>query len=162
MRRFHDGDVLTDWEKHMLISVALATCLMVAIGALEANTVLFVSAAALGALLPDLDHTESRGTKWMHSIALAMIAVIVFGYLGFSIDTVSIVPFVATGLIFGAFCVAYRMFKPHHRGILHSWLYAIVLTAGAYILTQDFYISTGIGFGVIAHLIGDGIFIKLV
>ena len=98
----------------------------------------------------------------MYLIVFAAIVMMVFSYFDFDIVNNGLMALGASVGLYVLFHIAYRVLKPHHRGITHSYLFAVVIAGGAYLVAQDAFVAGGLGLGILGHLIGDGILVKVV
>jgi len=124
---------------------------------------LFVVFAALGSLLPDIDHKDSKITRIVHSVSLiiALGAALIFGGTLAEKAVLFGILFIVVGIAMWFF----RFIFPH-RGFVHSLTFGVgvsaVLAIVLYIfgegvgITEAFVIFVGTLAGYESHLICDG------
>ena len=146
---------MTNWIFHILIAVLLTLGISMFF---HLNLpIIFFAALIIGAILPDLDSPTSKATQIMNGIAVVAISYILGEYFKwqFSLESTII-----TVVVYATFIIFVMLIRPEHRGILHSYFFAVVAGIGAFVLTGNYYVGLGIIAGCFAHLIGDGILVK--
>jgi inner membrane protein len=124
----------------------------------------------LGSDLPDLDHPDAlihRGAKPIVSVAVGSAAFLwASGWVNLSPEWVSVVAAWGIG-VFGAVLgwYAFTWLMPHHRGIVHSLLFAAVYGLLAFLLVEyglrmstgeAIYVGLSAFLGYTLHLLLDG------
>lgn len=145
-----------NWTFHFLIGFILA---LVVFYFLSANPyeILFLALFAGGsALLPDLDHGNSKAKKIL-DIVIIFIAVIftfLFNCAG-SFSCILTENFALRVFAFvGIYSIIFTFFKPEHRGITHSIIAAAFFALLVYfILGMNFALAGAAGY--LSHLLAD-------
>ena len=154
-----------NYPEHLFIGIVVAIPLLVYFNTLNLTA---LAVAAFGALAPDIDHNKS---KIFAIVSLALlIAVSLLSYPFFSSRFTAFAFFnskinvfaVALSLLLGGAAVyIFRIAKPRHRGITHTFLAASVFAALIYLLTSQVGISIIALATYSSHLFADGV-IKIV
>ncbi len=121
----------------------------------ERESILFLCVGTLSALIPDLDHPKSKGTKIMN--ITVFILLILFSYELFFI-TFSLDSFVKFLFFSAVFCFAWigvsSIIRPKHRGITHTLLALCVYSIILYYVFGILFLLAG-AIGYFSHLIAD-------
>jgi len=113
------------------------------------ETVAWLAIATFSALLPDVDHKDSFIISLAKSAVFILVLALSFKYFGFTGQ--AIVVAVGGSL---ALWLIYSAFKPAHRTITHSLLFAVILALLLY-LYVGWFIASAVLFGVLAHRVED-------
>lgn len=105
----------------------------------------------LAALLPDIDHPQSKGTQILNIVVMAISFFLAYNCFN---DWLYII---LGGLfIYMMYKLFYIIFKPRHRGITHSLAAVGVVTFISYIIFKWPYMLF-IPIGYLTHLVSDGV-----
>lgn len=116
------------------------------------KTPVLLSAAVLGAILPDVDERHTRQFKFALVAASAAVFVFVLGLFK-APDAQALATAAAA-----AICAAFLFFlaKPRHRGIMHSFWAATAFGAALFLLRGTE--AGAVGFlGYASHILIDGV-----
>lgn len=113
-----------------------------------------IAIAALGSLLPDIDHNESKISKTFRPILVALIAILSFKS-SYSYSNSLLYSSEVTLIAIALILIFSKLLKPKHRGITHSLLAALIFSGMIYLPTQSLsYTVSGI-VSYSSHLIAD-------
>lgn len=149
-----------DWYSHVLIGALLAGVILYTLGHTGAAELApLMVFAALSALIPDLDHGESKGRKLLDYavVAFAFTGVWLAGCGGSACvpQVAWAVPALVISLaIIGAYYVLFMFFKPQHRGITHTIAAAAAFGAVLYFALGPMPALAGFT-GYASHLAAD-------
>ncbi len=138
-----------NWYQHLIVSLLSAHLANFALG--QPWTGALFAAAALGALLPDVDHHKTR----IFHFALAGIFALAFAFVYVSLSvTLSAKLFAATAIGLAA-ALALWLLKPGHRGITHHPVAALAFGVLVFIVSQNGFAALNgfVAYG--AHLVAD-------
>ncbi|MFH1520036.1 MAG: metal-dependent hydrolase [Candidatus Micrarchaeota archaeon] len=151
-----------NWRSHAIIGAICAVLVLYALGTREiVEFGLIAILGALSALAPDLDHDMSKGRKILDvGVVIFSLAIL---YLStckgtFCVPTFSM--FIIWLGILGVYFLLFRFFKPHHRGITHTIVAAVVFGVILYLLLDLKFALVGL-VGYLSHLLADKV-IKLI
>lgn len=120
-----------NWHQHLIASLLACHLLNFALGI--PWTAPLLSAAALGAWLPDVDHQKTR----VFHFALAAAFALAFAFVYFSLNVqTSIKIFTATAVGL-AFAGCLFLLKPRHRGITHHPLASLAFGVLIFFVSQN-------------------------
>jgi membrane-bound metal-dependent hydrolase YbcI (DUF457 family) len=143
-----------DWKSHLILGFILGAAVSFPI--LHASLwqgLLFSAISAASALLPDLDQRRSKASQITYGAGI--IAAFAFSLL----LTISAGATMLDFLIFFAFAAFLllllgALFRPRHRGVMHSLAFLAALCAAAFVLFGAFP-AAAIGLGYLSHLLSD-------
>ncbi|MFA6907535.1 MAG: metal-dependent hydrolase [Candidatus Micrarchaeia archaeon] len=122
-----------NWRAHLFIGVACgaAAAYLLRLGMLDAAFFCAVSAAS--SLLPDLDIRNSKASKATYAVAL--LAVLAAAHsLSFAKGGGAREFAIAFAAIGGALLAIDILFRPRHRGVMHSAPFAFAAAVAAYFI----------------------------
>ncbi|VVB98623.1 LexA-binding, inner membrane-associated putative hydrolase [uncultured archaeon] len=144
-----------DWLKHSAFGFVLAAIAFYLLSANPYEIVVLALFSAGSALLPDLDHVGSKAREILDKLVI-FIAVL-FTYLFYCHDISCILDETFVLRIFafaGAYFIIFTYFRPEHRGITHSLLFAaFFMILLFFILGWKFALAGGLGY--LSHLLLD-------
>jgi len=151
-----------DYLGHLLIGFLLCLTsiyfLYPEIVSTESEVILFLFIGMLSAIIPDLDHPKSKGTKIMNGTVFILL--ILFSYKLFFI-TFSSDSFIIFLFFSAVFCLAWlglsNLIRPKHRGITHTLLAVCVYSIILYFVFGILFLLAG-AIGYFSHLIADKCF----
>ena len=100
---------------------------------------------ALSALVPDLDHSSSKGRQLLDKVVVAG-SLLFFAFLQNAL-------FFALGII-AVYFIIFTFFKPQHRGITHSLVACFVFSVLIYFMFNFNFAVAGL-VGYTSHLLAD-------
>ena len=143
-----------NWKSHILFGMLLSMIVFYIIGIDFYELIVYGVFAGIFALVPDLDHELSKGKKIL-DIVFSLVILAILYWLeckGICIPSPNI--FVNWLMVLGIYFLVFRFFKPKHRGMTHSIVFAVILASGLFFLVG--YKMALAGFiGYCSHLIGD-------
>ncbi len=148
------------WRSHVIIGAALTFAVIYLLGQHDLEALgLLVAFGALSALVPDLDHDSSKGRKILDTavIAFSLLAVYLWNCLGTICipSGAKILPSLILFLaIVGGYFIAFRIFKPRHRGITHTLAANAVFGIALWVVFGDLIAIAG-AIGYFSHLLAD-------
>ncbi len=148
------------WRAHVLIGAMLSLAAVYLLGQRDiAALALLAAFGAFSALAPDLDHDSSKGRKILDVavIAFALFAVYVWDCLGVLCvpSGAKILPALILFLaLVGGYFIAFRIFKPRHRGITHTLAANAVFGIALWVVFGDLIAIAGT-VGYFSHLLAD-------
>ncbi len=148
------------WRSHVLIGAALSFAVIYLLGQHDAAALAMLAAfGAFSALVPDLDHDSSKGRKLLDAavIAFALFAVYLWDCLGVIClpSAAKILPSLMLFLaIVGGYFIAFRIFKPRHRGITHTLAANAAFGIVLWVVFGDLIAIAGT-VGYFSHLLAD-------
>ncbi|MEW5996079.1 MAG: metal-dependent hydrolase [Candidatus Micrarchaeota archaeon] len=147
-----------NYPGHVLVGIIFGVVFALLIGAEPFLFGSIVFVAAFSALVPDIDHENSKMRKWMdlgvpicaflfsYSAACDGIACGVDNWRALLVNTLAI-----TGL----YMIVMTYMKPRHRGITHT----LLLAAGYGVVIwffSNWNLGIAAGLGYLSHLVADG------
>ncbi len=148
------------WRSHILIGAVLVFAVLFLLGQSSGIGIWFLTAfGALSALVPDLDHDSSKGRKLLDTfiIVFALLAVYVWecgGGLCIPAPASLLPSMILFLAIIGGYFIAFRIFKPRHRGITHTLAANAVFGIALYVIFGDLIAVAGT-VGYFSHLLAD-------
>lgn len=119
----------------------------------------FILVGTISALIPDLDHPKSKGTKIINFSIFILI--IIFSYSLFLKNTSSFEAIVKFLFFIFVFYFTWlgisNMIRPKHRGITHSFLALIIYSIILYFIFGIIFLLAGV-IGYFSHLLADKCF----
>ncbi len=144
-----------NWVKHFAIGFIFALIVFYLLGSSADEIIVFSFFAGASALLPDLDHVNSKAREILDKLIIFIAAI--FTYLSYcqNLSCVLNENFVLRIFAFaGAYFIVFTYFKPEHRGITHSLLLCVFFALLVYfILGLNFALTGAIGY--FSHLLAD-------
>lgn len=144
-----------NWIKHFAIGFILNLAILYFIELNIYEIIILSFFAAGSALIPDLDYTNSKARGILDKIIIFIAAA--FTYLFYCIDYFCIYTEIFALRIFafvGVYFIIFTYFKPEHRGITHSVLFAVSFSFLIYlVIGYKFALAGAIGY--FSHLIAD-------
>lgn len=134
-----------DWKAHFIIGtliVLLTSSFILKFDILQ--TIGLSLFAGMASLIPDLDHELSKGKKIADLIAVFLSAAIAF-------LSSSVLLFFA---ILGFYFLAFKIFKPRHRGITHTLVSCLAFSALVFVFAGFNFAVIGM-IGYLSHLVAD-------
>jgi membrane-bound metal-dependent hydrolase YbcI (DUF457 family) len=151
------------WRSHALIGAILAVFVFWVLGTRDIlSLAAFAVFASLSGLVPDLDHDSSKGKKILDTaFILLAVSIAIASGCGGSVCIPSsfggLGSMIALSLVMmGAYFMAFKLFKPRHRGITHTLTAGFVFGIIVYLLAGSALALAG-SIGYFSHLIADGI-----
>ncbi|MFQ5405820.1 MAG: metal-dependent hydrolase [Candidatus Micrarchaeia archaeon] len=138
---------------HLATGTLIAILLTVFFPSVFPLSLTIFSAAALGSLLPDVDHKKSKVFKATLTITTISSSVLVYRVLeGKTEQTVATIAAVLAGVLTA---ITILFLKPSHRGVTHSFLAAAVFSMTLYLLATSVPVAL-VGFlSYASHLVLD-------
>ncbi len=142
-----------NYKQHFIIGFLAGLCLSY-VSNFSLFYILFWSLlTGLSALIPDLDHHNSKGTQFLQ-MGVILFALLLSWQL-FS-DILQIIG--STVIIYLVFIFIYKILKPRHRGITHTILATLlVLIISMFVFSFTLPQVLFIPLGYFSHLIADGV-----
>ncbi|MEM4707558.1 MAG: metal-dependent hydrolase [Candidatus Anstonellales archaeon] len=111
---------------------------------------LLVVFSVLGALAPDIDHDSSKIRKIIDFSFPILAFFMTYSYL----KNINEMLFIYTLALIGIYHIIITYLKPRHRGIMHTFIFALVVSIIIYFM---FSLTAGILFfiGYASHLVAD-------
>lgn len=143
------------WFAHFVIGALIAGMLFYFLGNSAYTIAIYSLFAGACALVPDLDKEESKARRTLDLLVIFSAFILV--YLAYCQSPVCVfsLEFAARFLgLLGLYFLVMMLFKPRHRGIVHSIIAAIVFSLAVLLIL-------GLGFGIAAfigyasHLLAD-------
>jgi len=145
---------------HLLGGALVAICLVALLPASIEIKVGCGVLALLSSLLPDIDHPKGTARKVYRVVGIGVGSILVFLLLAH----MGIIIALLGGIIGGiALVLASEMLIPGHRGVVHSWLFALFITVFGFVLLsmlgikEAVILALSILAGYASHLILDKI-----
>ncbi|MFH1779849.1 MAG: metal-dependent hydrolase [Candidatus Micrarchaeota archaeon] len=140
---------------HAIIALALSYCVAFFLG-VSLSAPLIIVIGVLGGLLPDLDCDKSKIFRLTSLLFFASCFYLLYSFFE---KTFGFVEALLASFFFSSFFVfVLRVLKPRHRGVFHSFLFALFFGAGVFFLTSSTSFGV-IGFAAYSsHLLADGVF----
>ncbi|MCX8175463.1 MAG: metal-dependent hydrolase [Candidatus Micrarchaeota archaeon] len=139
-----------DWKAHLALGAASGAIAALLLGLSQSQALLFLSISGFSALLPDLDLRTSKASQVLYALALALMLASALLLAGFEPGRAA--AYFAAAAAF--FLVLDLLFRPAHRGIMHSALFALACSAAAYLLLGWLF-SAAFATGYLSHLLAD-------
>ena len=140
-----------NWKAHFAIAIVLGTILSYFV--FPSYMLFFSLLAGIGGLLPDLDLRKSKGSQILH--ATVMVFVLVASYYLSFVQGKGLQEFVLYAIGIGTlFIVADRLFRPKHRGIMHSIVFLLFVFAACFLVFGIFF-ALAVSVGYFSHLLVD-------
>ena len=136
-----------NWKSHALIGAVLVILVAFFIFKISDYLLLFefFVFGALSALVPDLDHSSSKGRQLLDK-AVVIGSLLIVGFLQNAL-------FFALAII-AVYFILFTFFKPVHRGITHSLVACLVFAILVYFLFNFNFAIAGL-IGYFSHLLAD-------
>ncbi|MEK6982386.1 MAG: metal-dependent hydrolase [Candidatus Micrarchaeota archaeon] len=148
-----------NWKSHVIIGCLLTLAIFLFLFNIRdyATLIVLTIFGGLSALLPDLDHDLSKGRKILNVfVILGSILFFVFFSNSYSLQNSLTYPLAVVGIYF----ILFAFFKPRHRGVTHSIVFAVSYGIILFFLAGiDFAVAGFIGY--FSHLLADGM-IKII
>ena len=140
-----------DWKAHIAIAVLLGAA--VAYFFFPDGIALFSAIAGIGGLLPDLDLRKSKGSRMLYAAAIvaALVAACWSSFAAGKGWQEFLLYFVVIAAVLAA---ADILIRPRHRGIMHSLLFLLLLSAACYPLF-GVLAACAVSVGYFSHLLSD-------
>lgn len=152
-----------NWKPHVIIGCITAAIIFLFIYPAWNNPfqlLLLILFAGLSALVPDIDHRESKGKTILDLGFILIVAGYVYattcGKGGLCLPSFAVLKSMAITFLamLGLYFLFFRFMKPHHRGITHTLLATVVFGALVYLLIDSLFAFAAI-IGYASHLIAD-------
>lgn len=143
-----------NWKSHIFIGCLFTLAAMLILFNIKDFFTLtaLTTFGGLSALLPDLDHDLSKGRKILDVIViLGSILFFVFFFNSYSLQNSILYSLALMGIYF----VLFALFKPRHRGVTHSIVFAVIYSVILFFLA-DFNLAVAGFIGYFSHLLADG------
>ncbi len=140
-----------DWKAHIAIAVLLGAA--VSYFLFPNEIAVFAVVAGIAGLLPDLDLRKSKGSQLLYAAALAFAALAAYmnsfaagkGWQEFLLYFAVVVALLAA---------ADFLIRPRHRGIMHSILFLLLVSAACFLLFGAM-VALAVFVGFLSHLLAD-------
>jgi hypothetical protein len=145
---------LPGFKIHIIGGAAAFFCVnYIAYGmALGSQSATLLAAATLGAAFPDVDERHTR--QFRAVLVVLCAAAFVFAYSFFASDVAKAA---AAGIAFAAVAAAAAIIiKPRHRGIVHTYEFALAFAAAMFLLRGPEAAAAGF-LGYASHLLLDSV-----
>lgn len=156
-----------NWREHLVIGVLFTALFFLFIEHTSTpfQLILLLVCGGMSALVPDLDHKDSMG-KSLLDVGFVVSAGF-YSYSskcpsGFCLPDVNALGLMVMSFLalVGLYFIFFRFFKPKHRGITHTILFAVLYSVLFFVLFgQNFGMAAFIGY--FSHLVADS-HIKLI
>jgi len=152
------------WQSHAIIAFfSSIIILFFMLGITDIFQLLLFSAFALIAgLVPDIDHGESRGRKFLDSAVI--VAILFFAYASACAGDICLPGLsqlqsiaIMSLILFGLYFLFIIFIMPRHRGFTHSLVACLGFCVLIYLLAGRFFALAGL-IGYLSHLVADGEF----
>ncbi|MFH1221738.1 MAG: metal-dependent hydrolase [Candidatus Micrarchaeota archaeon] len=146
-----------NWSAHLLIGVAVGCLLAFLLGLGWQAALIPIALAAFSALVPDIDHGESKIRQFsdLAAIAFAVFFAVAAKCPAFACTLSSWQDTAVYALaIFGAYAIVMTYVMPRHRGIIHSILFAVIYAVLLLLLSNLQFALFGLA-GYLSHLLAD-------
>jgi len=142
-----------DWKLHLLLGILFGAAVAhFGFNANAAQIFLFAAIAGVSALVPDIDLRKSKVSRIVYLTGGAAILLVSFMLSGGNWTRMLLYAAVfAIGFL--AFDVLVR---PRHRGIVHSYLFLVLVAVAAY-FAAGFFFAAAFATGYLSHLLSDGV-----
>ncbi|MFA6328905.1 MAG: metal-dependent hydrolase [Candidatus Micrarchaeia archaeon] len=143
-----------NWRAHLFIGTAFGAVAAYLLQLNLPSAIFFCAISAVSSLLPDLDIRNSKASQATY--AAALLAVLAAAYfLSFAKGRGPQEFAIAFLAIAGALLVLDLLFRPRHRGVMHSAPFALAAAAAAFLV---FGALAALAFflGYFSHLVADG------
>lgn len=140
-----------DWKAHVAIAVLLGAA--VAYFLFPNDIVLFSAMAGAGGLLPDLDLRKSKGSQMLYAAAIAF-AVLAAYVNSFAVGKGWREFLLCFAAIAAVLAVADILVRPRHRGVMHSVLFLLLVSAACFLLFGAM-VALAVFAGFLSHLLAD-------
>jgi membrane-bound metal-dependent hydrolase YbcI (DUF457 family) len=145
-----------NWRAHLFLGICTGAVAAYLLSLPLASSFVFCAASAASSLLPDLDIRNSKASKATY--AVAFLAVLAAAYsLSFAKGGGLQSFAVSFLLISGALLALDLLFRPRHRGVMHTAPFAFISAAACYALFGA-QIALAFALGYCSHLAADGAF----
>ena len=122
-----------NWRAHLFIGVSSGAIAAYLLRLDMPNAIFFCIVSAASSLLPDLDIRNSKASRATYAAALLFVLAAAYflsfakggGFQGFALSFLAIA---------GALLVLDLLFRPRHRGMMHSAPFALAAAAACYLL----------------------------
>lgn len=142
-----------NWRAHLFIGVACGAVAAYLLQLPIISALFFCAVSAASSLLPDLDIRNSKASQATY--AAAFLAVVAAAYFLSFAQGGGFQAFAASFLeIAGALIAIDLIFRPRHRGVLHSAPFALASSAACFLLFGA-QIALSFAIGYLSHLAAD-------
>ncbi len=155
------------WLAHAFIGATLTVIVLwvlsfAGIGTRDLVSIVFLAIfGGICALVPDLDHENSKGRKVLDLVFIAFSAIVALGSgcggslcIPLSANTLAGILIIFLALL-GAYFILFRLLKPRHRGITHTVLAGFVFFVLVFAIAGLWLAVAGLT-GYLSHLLADG------
>lgn len=144
-----------DWLSHFAIGFLLTLLAFYFITPNHYEIVFLAFFAGGSALLPDIDHSDSKVKKLLDKLIIFVAIIFTWLFYCREISCLLSEEFALRTFAFvGAYFIIFTFFGPKHRGITHSLLLCLFFTAIIwFILGWKFALAGGLGY--FSHLLAD-------
>lgn len=159
-------------HKRMGVAAGLGVLAYTVLKPADPTLALCMCTAPFGAMLPDIDHDQSklgRNRKTITGLVKAVVIIAVIAFLGLSFYSGGLWPMVMNAIYVGLACLILKIlasnkavsrqlgFITKHRGIMHTLVPPVVLMGSCMWCTHTLYVHAVLGLciGYVVHLIGD-------
>ena len=158
MKFLWSGKDMPNAVVHMVFALVCAVILAIVLHLSFIDGLILIASFVIGALMPDVDSEGSFFTRIMHLAVAGMIVAAVLYYTHFELSWNTAGYIVA---LFAAYFIIYHLIRPPHRGVCHSFLFALAIAVISWILTKNIIVAGGILGGMLSHDLADGV-VKLI
>ena len=142
-----------NWRAHIFIGVAAGAFAAYLLHFSLPDSLIFTAISGAASLLPDLDIRNSKASKATYSMAI--LAVLVVAYLLSFAKGGGLGDFISSFVMITAALLAIDfIFRPRHRGAMHSAPFALAAALGCYAIFGAFA-SGAFLIGYCSHLAAD-------
>lgn len=144
-----------NWFAHFAIGFLLSALIFHFLGTNPYELAILSIFAGASALLPDLDHTNSKARQMLDKVIIFIAAIFTYLFHCSNYSCILTENFALRIFAFaGAYFLVFTYFKPEHRGITHSLLLCVFFALLVYfILGTSFAIAGALGY--LSHLLAD-------
>ncbi len=122
------------------------------------EVIIFLLVGTASALIPDLDHPKSKGTKILNITVFILLILFSFNLFLKDFSVESIITFIFFSAVF---CFAWlglsSIIRPKHRGITHTFLALVIYSIILYFVFGFLFLLCG-AVGYFSHLLADKCF----
>jgi len=142
-----------NWRAHLFIGVASGAVAAYFLQLSLLPALLFTAISAASSLLPDLDIRNSKASQAAYGVAL--LAVLAAAYsISFAKGKGAAEFLSSFAIIAGALLALDLLFRPRHRGIMHSFAFLAAIAAACYFFLGSL-VALAFSIGYFSHLAAD-------